>query len=159
MAKKTKEDPGYNLGSFGVKGEGVYATRRFKRNDIVIKGQIIEEGLENDPWCTQVGINRFVRREAIITKINHSCSPNVGYRTSQGGVDYIAYRDIECGEEIVADYAMGNYIVQHMPSCVCGTEKCRGDITGWKDLPVEIKEQYKGFSADYLWDIDATSGV
>ena len=110
---------------------------------------------ENGPWCNQVGINKFVISEGIAQKVNHSCSPNVGYR--ENGVDYIAYRDIKCGEEILTDYAMGNYVIQHMPKCLCESEKCRGIISGWKDLPKNIKEQYKEFSAGYLREIEVSS--
>ena len=57
--------------------------------------------------------------------MNHSCSPNAGYRDNleSGGMDYYAFKDIKEGEEIVTDYAMGNYVVNYMPECLCGSER------------------------------------
>ena len=104
----------------------------------------------------QVGVNKYILRAEIATKVNHSCNPNVGYRDSEsGGMDYIAFRDILPDQEILGDYAMGNWKIDHMPSCLCGAGNCRQLITGWKDLPEDTKARYKGFCAEYLWEMDS----
>mgnify|MGYP000491201404 CR=1 FL=1 len=47
-------------------------------------------------------------------------------------------------------------IIDYFPKkCMCGSKGCRGRITGWKDLPDEKKEEYKGFVAPYLLELDA----
>ncbi|HEX2301639.1 MAG TPA: hypothetical protein VHH34_24565, partial [Pseudonocardiaceae bacterium] len=62
------------------------------------------------------------------------------------------------GDEITLDYAMCNYTVEHfLARCRCGTQHCRGRITGWKDLPGHRKADYAGFIAPYLIDIDSAS--
>ena len=68
---------------------------------------------------------RFILRSEHARKVNHSCAPNAGYRDNldSGGMDYYAFKDIKEGEEIVTDYAMGNYIVNYMPECLCGSER------------------------------------
>lgn len=38
---------------------------------------------------------------------------------------------------------------------MCGSKRCRGRITGWKDLPDEQKKEYEGFVAPYLLELDA----
>jgi hypothetical protein len=64
--------------------------------------------------------------------------------------------DIGINEEATFDYAMRNYSIDHFPKvCMCGAKKCRGKITGWKDLPNEQKKAYEGFVAPYLLEIDA----
>ena len=153
------EDKGYVLSNAKGKGEGVFATRDFRKNELVMKGEVVRIVEENTKWTTQVGKNQFILRGGLATKVNHSCSPNVGYRDNQeGGLDYIAFKDITSGEEIVGDYAMGNYKIDHMPKCLCGSASCRGTITGWKDLPADIKERYRNFSALYLWELDSNDG-
>ena len=157
MSKDNEQDvTGYELRATPGKGEGIYATRYFKCDELVMKGNVLKEAVKNTTWTTQVGVNRFILRDLLATKVNHSCSPNVGYRDNQdGGMDYFAFKDIECGDEIVGDYAMGNYVVEHMPACLCGSVKCRKTITGWRDLPDEIKKEYEGFHAAYLCELDA----
>ena len=151
-----KDEPGYELRSTPDKGAGVYAKRNFSKNSIVVVGNPIKKAEKNTPWTTQVGVNSFILRGGLSSKVNHSCSPNVGYRDNDnGGMDYVAFRDILCGEEIVTDYAMGNYVIEHMPECLCGSSRCRKQITGWKDLPGEMKKEYAGFHAQYLADMDA----
>ena len=68
----------------------------------------------------------------------------------------MAIRDIIVNEEITFDYAMRNYGVDYFPKqCMCNSERCRGKITGWKDLPDEWKNRYEGFVAPYLLELDA----
>ena len=38
--------------------------------------------------------------------------------------------------------------------CLCGSDACRGSITGWKDLSDERKAAYRGLVAPYLVEID-----
>lgn len=78
--------------------------------------------------------------------INHSCNPNVGFR---GQVVYVAMRDISAGEELCHDYSMersDDYFLE----CHCGSELCRGKVTGedWK-LP-ELQQRYQHYFSIYL---------
>jgi hypothetical protein len=59
--------------------------------------------------------------------INHSCMPNVGLR---GDVVYVAMQDIKAGTELTVDYAMMDNQNYQM-SCNCGSENCRGTISGY----------------------------
>lgn len=82
----------------------------------------------------------------IVIFINHSCDPNVGM---DGQVNYVAMRDIQAGEELCLDYAMsisGEYELE----CKCGSDKCRGIITGedWK-----IEDLQKRYDAYFSWFI------
>jgi len=68
----------------------------------------------------------------------------------------LQYKDISVNEEIAFDYAMRNYSIDYFPKkCMCGSKRCRGRITGWKDLPDEKKKEYEGFLAPYLLELDA----
>ncbi len=41
-------------------------------------------------------------------------------------------------------YAMRNFASDHFPAvCLCGAARCRGSVTGWKDLPVARKARLR----------------
>lgn len=60
--------------------------------------------------------------------VNHSCDPNVYI---DGQIVFRALRDIEPGEFLTVDY--GTFMLTRkdpIPECRCGSDKCRGTITG-----------------------------
>ncbi len=79
--------------------------------------------------------------------VNHSCNPNSGPRN---GVQIVAMRDIAIGEEITFDYGTTDGSDYDSFECVCGTENCRGLISGttWK-IP-ELQQKYHGWFSPYL---------
>lgn len=79
--------------------------------------------------------------------INHSCSPNAGFR---GQMVLVAMRDISAQEEICYDYAMTDSSNYDEFKCGCGEPPCRGYITGndWKRT--DLQERYQGFFSAYL---------
>ena len=51
---------------------------------------------------------------------------------------------------------MRNHAIEHFPArCLCGADACRGQVTGWKDLPAERKAAYGDLVAPYLLEADA----
>lgn len=58
--------------------------------------------------------------------VNHGCDPTAWLR----GLDVVARRDIEAGEEITLEYA--TFYDERMPpfTCACGAPTCRGTIRG-----------------------------
>ena len=148
---------GFELRVSDGKGEGVFATRSFKTGGIVMVGVIKKILNGNHSHASQVDENEYVFHAGLISKVNHSCDPNCGIRVNETGAhDFVAIRDIIVNEEVTFDYAMRNYGVDYFPKeCMCGSEICRGRITGWKDLPDERKKIYNGFVAPYLLELDA----
>jgi len=149
-------DPvGYALrATTGAKGDGVHATRCFDTGETVMVGVIERRGAGNDSHATQVSRPKWVLHGGLGPKVNHSCSPNCGVRLNDSGA--CDFREpIAAGEEITFDYAMRNYSVEHFPGgCLCGSDICRGSITGWRDLSEERKAAYRGLVAPYLLEID-----
>lgn len=151
-------EDGYELRVTDGRGEGIFSTRSFQTREIVMVG-MIEKVLEgNHSHASQIGKNDYVLHAGSISKVNHSCDPNCGISVNETGAhDFVAIREIIAGEEITFDYAMRNYGIGYFPKhCGCGAKECRGEITGWKDLPDERKEFYEGFVAPYLLELDAT---
>ena len=148
---------GYTLRKTPGKGEGVFATKVFAANEIVMIG-VIEKILDaNDSHASQIAENKHVRHAGLISKVNHSCNPNCGIKVNETGAhDFVAIRDIRVGEELTFDYAMRNYSIEYfLMSCGCGSGNCRQKITGYKDLPESRKKDYAGFIAPYPLDMDA----
>lgn len=73
-------------------------------------------------------------------RINHSCSPNVGF---SGAIALTALRDIAEGEEITLDYAtcVASDDDAFMMKCGCGSANCRKVISGqdWKDSAIQAR--------------------
>lgn len=148
---------GYELKVSGEKGEGIFATQPFKAGDLVMEGRIEKVLEENHSHASQIGLHTYVFHAGYISKVNHCCDPNCGVKVNETGAhDFVARKDIEVGEEITFDYAMRNYGIDHFPEqCMCGSPICRGQVTGWKDLPEDRKQAYEGFVAPYLLELDA----
>ncbi len=148
---------GFQLRKCSGKGEGIFAIKSFRIGDIVMVGVIKEVLNGNHSHASQIGENEYALHAGLITKVNHSCDPNCGIRVNETGAhDYIAIKEIGVNEEITFDYAMRNYIIDYFPKkCMCGSKRCHGKITGWKNLPDEKKKEYAGFVAPYLLELDA----
>jgi len=139
-----------------AKGIGVYSMRPFEIGETVLIGHIEKILSKNHTHASQIAEHKFALHAGLISKFNHSCDPNCGIKVNVfGGHDFVAMRKIKLNEELTFDYAMRNYRIEHFPGqCRCGENVCRGSITGWKDLPQHRKEQYFGFVAPYLIEMD-----
>jgi uncharacterized protein len=138
------------------KGDGVLATRPFKFGETVMIGFLVGSLTGNDSHATQVGPHQWARHGGLGSKVNHSCDPNCGVRLNAGhAFDVVARQQISTGQEVTFDYAMRNFTIDHFPAvCLCGAARCRGSVTGWKDLPATRKAAYGEFVAPYLRTMD-----
>jgi uncharacterized protein len=137
-------------------GDGVMATRPFAAGETVMVGFLVGALTGNDAHATQVGPGRWARHGGLGPMVNHSCDPNCGVRLNDGrAYDFVARRPIGDGQELTFDYATRNFTIDHFPTaCLCGTARCRGSITGWKDLPAARKADYGELVAPYLRTMD-----
>ena len=78
--------------------------------------------------------------------INHSCDPNAWIE----GLDLVARRRIEAGEEITVEYATFIAGTSEPFGCQCGASDCRGRVTAedWQ-LP-EIRRRYAEHCSAYI---------
>lgn len=138
------------------RGSGVFAVRHFQPLETVMIGVFDQRSTRNHAHASQVGEAKYATHAGVISLVNHSCEPNCGISVNTSGAhDFVAMRAIKPDEELTFDYAMRNYRIEHFPkSCGCGTQSCRGSITGWADLLPEIKDRYAGFVAPYLIELD-----
>jgi hypothetical protein len=90
------------------------------------------------------------------SRLNILGDPNCGVRLNDGqAFDFVARQPIGAGQELTFDYAMRNFTIEHFPAvCLCGAARCRGSVTGWKDLPAARKADYGELVAPYLRTMD-----
>lgn len=58
---------------------------------------------------------------------NHSCAPNLWLA---GATSLVARRDVAAGEELTQDYATYTGVESWRMPCRCGSDGCRGVVTG-----------------------------
>jgi D-alanine-D-alanine ligase len=77
--------------------------------------------------------------------VNHSCDPSAWLE----GLDVVARRRLEPGQEITLDYA--TFYNERMPAfqCHCGSEACRGIVRG-TDYLEPFVERYGEHISDYV---------
>ncbi|MFN2099502.1 SET domain-containing protein-lysine N-methyltransferase [Altererythrobacter sp. MF3-039] len=138
------------------RGQGIFALQSFSKGDILYVGVLDEKPVSNHSHASQISKTTFGFHKGLSSKFNHSCDPNCGIALNDsGGHDIVAMSDIAAEDEATFDYAMRNYRIEHFTAkCGCGQARCRGSISGWKDLPQQRKDDYAGFVAPYLLEMD-----
>jgi len=70
---------------------------------------------------------------------NHGCDPNLWW---VGPYELAARRDITAGEELTNDYATSTGEPGFVMACDCGSELCRGTITGDDWRRPDLRQRY-----------------
>lgn len=146
---------------------GVIATQVFKAHELIFKvrGPVTSTRTK---YSFQIGPNEHI--EPIENGVpgfghylNHSCHPNayiqIVENTNDRYISVLARRRIKINEEVRTDYATMEYDVTIAgANCLCGTTKCRGKISGFKQLKRRIKQNYikEGIIPAYLIHLDQT---
>ena len=94
----------------------------------------------------QFARNKYRDSNGIARYANHSCNSNCGIKDK---FKIVATRDIEKGEELTWDYDMSENSDWTM-NCICGSKECRKIIKGFRYLPKNKKEKYKGYISEWL---------
>lgn len=145
-------------------GFGIVATRAFRPGDPVIRFEgephtlvsrshveKLWNGLQRDwfrryawPLTEEVWV-LWDRDPEHWKPINHSCDPSAWIE----GLDVVARRAIDPGDEVTLDYA--TFYNEVMPDfeCQCGTAACRGVIRG-SDYRADFVDRYGDHVSDYV---------
>lgn len=145
---------GVEVRSSGKLGRGVFALRDYRKGDTVIEGHV-EKVIESrgEHTFTVHGVHVVLAGPACL--VNHSCDPNCMHVFNESGTfDFVARRDIEAGEQLTHDTSAYEYEVDHFSQkCLCGSENCRGEVKGWKDLTQEERESIREYTIPFLLHI------
>ncbi len=148
-----------------IHGRGLFAVQPIEADEIVIvKGGYVLTREQRDEVAESlgpaeiqisedlhIGPVRASEREGAMMHLNHSCAPNLGL---QGQIVFVAMRPIDAGEELTIDYAMTDDEDYEMP-CQCGSDSCRGVITGRDWQRPDIQRRYDGY---FSWFIQRRIG-
>ncbi len=152
--------PKIEIRTSDLEGRGVFAKTRIEKDEVVaIKAGHIITSDELTEITSSVGDYALQIHDGLymgprskdeidrmVIFINHSCNPNVGF---SGQIVYVAMRDIEPGEELCHDYSMER-ADDYSLECRCGSDYCRGKITGddWKRP--DLQERYGDRFSSYI---------
>ncbi|MEH2066266.1 MAG: SET domain-containing protein [Nostoc sp.] len=103
------------VGNTNIKGRGIFAQKRFLKGELIEKAPVVVIPAEQVELLDKTTLGNYYydwedKAAAIafglVSLINHSYYPNTYYvkKFAEGEVEYIAYRDIEAGEEMTANY-------------------------------------------------------
>jgi uncharacterized protein len=124
-------------------GLGVISRRAFAKGEIVaaLSGDIIED-IRQHSLQIEPGVHLY--DIYFSGYFLHSCSPNVELDMKDLLVH--AVRDIREGDYLYMDYAQTEDVLFKQFPCSCGSENCRGWITG-------RKEQVEGCMPEIMRDV------
>ena len=151
-AKKKK----YRMKGDAISGYGIYANQNIAAGDVVFKGEERAQRMATQKYLEKNWSDREMENfrryaypvsEAVYllwdenaaewAPQNHSCEANTIY----SGLNVIANRNIQSGEELTLDY--GAFLNDKMEpfDCKCGSNACRGLITGTPGNTVDSRIQ------------------
>jgi hypothetical protein len=134
-------------------GLGIHAARGFEVGEVILEGwgQVTSIRTRH---TIQIDHKRHVLVDGEIKLLNHSCETNCGYLIRRGvpRLEVHALVPIEQGDELTVDYASFEDEILFLGPCLCGSESCRGSISGYHELPEERRRAYGPYVAEYLVD-------
>ena len=158
IARHKRRQKAYEIKGNSIAGFGIYASRDILKGEIVFKGEeksqrIITKRFMENNWNEKEKENfrRYaypISKEVFIlwdedpaewAPQNHSCDPNTDF----DGLNIVAIKNIQKGEELTLDYAMFLDETMEPFTGSCGSANCRGLIKGIKDMSVTKREQTK----------------
>jgi hypothetical protein len=127
-------------------GKGIFTTTDLPRNSLILKiaGKPLSfdetVALGNDEcYCLQVSMNRYIIPDHPFHLSNHSCDPNCGINRR---MELFTLRDINAGEELFWDYSTSMIEKHWIMQCDCDSVKCRHIIGDFDQLPIDLREKY-----------------
>ncbi len=155
MARHQRKQKKYVMKGNAIAGFGIYANRDIRENELIFKGEekaqrIATKSYINSNWDVNELENFKKYAYPVSNEVfllwdenpagwapqNHSCNANTAYK----GLNVYALRNIKKGEELTLDYAL--FLDEHMEpfNCTCGSECCKGYITGIPQNSVTERE-------------------
>jgi len=122
-----------------VVGRGVFATRRFKKSEVIgqMRGSVVVDDDYDPDYAVDLGAHGTLEPWAPFRYLNHSCEPNAELVMMEPEDDepptmwVESRRAILPGEQITIDYM---WPAEEAIPCLCGTRRCRGWVVEAKLL-------------------------
>jgi len=130
-----------------IKGEGVFATKKIKKGEIVIKWhpkskitkkEMFSLSKNEQNHTSYIGNGKYIVMGVPERYVNHSCNPNTYVKNMRD----ITLKSIKKGEEITSDYSI-NGVDNWKMKCKCGSKNCRKTVYGdFMKLPKKLRKKY-----------------
>lgn len=155
IARHKRKQKKYRMQGNAIAGFGIYATEDIKQHELIFKGEekaqrIATKSYINKNWNVKELDNFKKYAYPISNEVfllwdenpagwapqNHHCNANTEYK----GLNVYAVRDIKKGEELTLNYAL--FLDEHMEpfTCNCGSDNCKGYISGTPQSSVTTRE-------------------
>lgn len=120
----------------------LHAVKAFKTGDILCPF-FAKESLTQPTYLTiQINSNLHITLQPeFLQYINHSCSPNVFFDTTNS--ELIAIAKIEAGDELTFFYPSTEWEMAQPFSCFCNAANCLHNIQGAAQLDEKILQEYR----------------
>ena len=158
---------GVKIKKSGIAGKGVVAERAYSKGELIIqpKGRILHSRKINWKSKEKYGMNylqvspwKYLEPvDPLLRYINHSCNPDMGYKSIKGKPSFIAIKKIKKGQELDFDYSTTmleewDEDISSLRKCTCGSKNCREYIRDFRNLPKKTQKRYisLGVVPDYI---------
>ena len=120
-------------------GSGVITRRGFETGDLlaVVAGEIVPDIRQH---TLQISRRRHMYDPYFTGYLLHSCDPNVSLNMRARTLT--ALKPIQAGAFLTMDYAETEDTLFRQFACSCGSDHCRGWITGRRESPHQIVIEY-----------------
>ncbi len=156
VARHQRRKKPYLMKGNSISGFGIYAARPIRKGEVIFRGEerahrIVTKRFVEKNWNEEQKLNFRRYAYAVSEEVfvlwdddpsewapqNHSCDANTGLE----GLNVIALRSIKKNEELTFDYSQ--FLDENMEpfECRCGSENCRGTISGVVGNSVSQREQ------------------
>jgi SET domain-containing protein len=137
-----------------VSGDGTFAAMDIPKGTRILPLTGTVQHRDKVDWNADIGVMQIGDDKFLVADgqaddyINHSCDPNVAF--TPDGMGYFALKDIAKGDELFADYATHEYDAGWSVKCLCGSSKCRGQLTGFADLDAATQKRLLPYALPYI---------
>ncbi len=116
-------------------GHGVITYRSFEPGDLlaIVAGEVVSDIRQH---TLQISKRRHMFDPYFTGYLLHSCDPNVLLNMRKKTLT--ALKPIKANSYLYMDYAETEDVLFRQFACCCGSDKCRGWITGRKEQPHQI---------------------
>jgi SET domain-containing protein len=127
-------------------GKGLFAKRDIPAGTTLLKiegkelsfAECVALG-DNESYCLQIDIRKYILPHFPFFLSNHSCEPNCGIEPN---LLFVTLRNIEAGEELRWDYSTSMLERYWTMECHCGAVTCRKEVDDFDTLPEGLQSKY-----------------
>jgi hypothetical protein len=90
----------------------------------------------------QISENAHIELNSELVYCNHSCSPSLVFDMSKFEIRVAPGKDLKKGDVLTFWYPSSEWEMAQPFDCSCGTDKCKGRISGAKDIDETVLREY-----------------